>query len=251
MKELISVIVAVYNVETYLEKCIRSILAQSYRPLEIILMDDGSTDHSGDICDRFANEFAEVIVVHQKNAGISAVRKNGIQLAKGAYIGFVDGDDWIYPEMYALLYSNMISANADISACSCELEEGFPGYSELLSNHTENNISVYEAEDALVEMTEHAQNSFCNKLFKSSLLDNLDFSEDRIYEDAMCMYRIFDRTNLYVVSDNTAYHYTYRSSSISNTTFDRKQFDIVKAYDERYIFLFLPTRTMNGCFVLH
>ncbi len=95
---------------------------------------------------------------------------------------------------------------------------------------------VYEDEDALIEMTEHAQNSFCNKLFKASLLQNLDFQVNRIYEDAACMYKVFDRIKTYTVSDITAYHYTYRPSSISNETFNRRQFDIVEAYHKRYLY---------------
>ncbi len=236
MEDLISVIVSIYNVEDYLPKCIRSIIDQTYRPLEILLIDDGSTDRSGDICDAFANDFSEIRVVHQPNTGAAAAKKTGVQLAKGAYVGFVDGDDWIYPNMYELLYHNMVNTDADISACSLEIGDGFPGSKTAVSNHTENNVSIYEGEDALVELTEHAQNSYCDKLFKVSLFENLDFQVNRIYTDAMCMYKIFDKIKTYTVSDNTAYHYTYRSSSISNEPFNRRQFDIVDAYHKRYLY---------------
>ena len=108
MRDSISIIVPVYNVEKYLEKCIDSILNQSYQNLEIILIDDGSTDNSGSICDEYKKKDQRVQVIHQKNQGQSSARNAGLNIAKGSYIGFVDSDDWIEQNMYEKLYKNII-----------------------------------------------------------------------------------------------------------------------------------------------
>lgn len=114
---MISVIVPVYNVENYLRDCIESVCAQTYQDLEIILVDDGSTDRSGEICDEFAQRDERIVVVHQKNGGVTQARNTGLRISHGEYIGFVDGDDWIEPNMYASMYREMIDGNADVVMC--------------------------------------------------------------------------------------------------------------------------------------
>ena len=104
MEKLVSVIVAVYNIEEYLPRCVDSILAQTYRNLEIILVDDGSKDQSGSICDSYAEKDRRIKVIHKKNGGLSDARNAGMDAATGEYIGFVDGDDWIEPDMYRAMY---------------------------------------------------------------------------------------------------------------------------------------------------
>ena len=125
MKETskISVIVPVYQVETYLPRCLDSILAQTHQHLEIILVDDGSQDHSGDICDAYASQDSRIIVLHQKNKGASAARNAGVALASGDWIGFVDGDDWIAPEMYAYLLEIAEQYRSDLAQCGIFWEE--------------------------------------------------------------------------------------------------------------------------------
>ena len=113
--ELISIIVPVYNVEKYIRRCINSILNQTYQYLEIILVDDGSTDNSGLICDKYAHMDNRITVIHKKNGGLSSARNTGIDIAKGAYIGFIDSDDWIAPETYEVLYRNLVHYDADVS----------------------------------------------------------------------------------------------------------------------------------------
>ena len=110
---LISVIIPVYNVEKYLEKCINSVIGQTYKNIEIIIVDDGSTDKSGLICDFFAGKDTRIVVIHKVNGGLSSARNAGLDIAKGDYIGFVDSDDWIEPDMYECLLCNMLKENAD------------------------------------------------------------------------------------------------------------------------------------------
>ena len=117
MKDLISVIIPVYNVDKYLERCIDSVIVQTYSNLEIILVDDGSNDDSGIICDRYAKFDDRIKVIHKKNGGVSSARNEGIKYCNGKYIGFVDSDDYIDSTMYEYLYNLLISNDADISCC--------------------------------------------------------------------------------------------------------------------------------------
>ena len=121
MKELISIIVPVYNVEQYLDDCLISIINQTYKNIEIILIDDGSTDKSGKICDEYAKKDSRIIVIHKENGGVSSARNAGLRIAKGAYIGFVDPDDWIAEDMYEVLYSNAKKYDADVSVCKYKI----------------------------------------------------------------------------------------------------------------------------------
>lgn len=115
MEELISIIIPVYNVEEYLSACLKSVIGQTYKNLEIIVVDDGSTDKSGMICDEYCNRDNRITVIHKKNGGLSDARNAGLKAAKGQYIGFVDSDDWIAPEMYEILYQSCKMYEADIS----------------------------------------------------------------------------------------------------------------------------------------
>ena len=114
MKDLISIIVPVYNIEQYIEQCVLSIRNQTYKNIEIILIDDGSTDGSGNICDKLAEGDQRIKVIHKKNGGLATARKDGVNSAKGKYIGFVDGDDWIEPNMYESLYNFAIENDAQM-----------------------------------------------------------------------------------------------------------------------------------------
>lgn len=113
----ISIIVPVYNVEKYLEKCVRSILAQTFTDFELILVDDGSPDSSGAMCDQFAKQDERVKVIHKENGGLSDARNAGIEIATGEYLGFIDSDDYIADDMYELLYTNIVKEDADLSIC--------------------------------------------------------------------------------------------------------------------------------------
>ena len=121
MQPLISVIVPIYKVEEYLYKCVKSILAQTYTNLEIILVDDGSPDNCPAICDEFAAKDSRVTVVHKKNGGVSSARNVGLDTATGEYIGFVDGDDYIEPTMYETLYKYIVDNNTDVSVINCRI----------------------------------------------------------------------------------------------------------------------------------
>ena len=167
----ISVIVPVYNIENYIEKTVESIRNQTYKNLEIILVDDGSSDNSGRILDEIAAKDSRIKVIHQENGGVTSARISGIKMATGEWIGFVDGDDFIEPDMYDVLLKNAIKHQADISHC---------GYQMVFQNRTDyyynkGRIILQDKETGLKDLIEgkYVEPCLCNKLFRKSLFQNL------------------------------------------------------------------------------
>ena len=183
---LLSVIVPVYRKEPYLEKCITTILAQTLSDLELILIDDGSPDRCGEICDAFAATDDRVVVIHQKNMGVSAARNAGLQVAKGEFLGFVDADDWVSPEMYEKLMRTAVSANADIAACAITVrsEAGEVLRKLLVSERSYDRRQMLEE---LFSTPDQLGGTCCNKIFRRSTVADARFPvgvtmcEDRIY----------------------------------------------------------------------
>ena len=234
----ISIIVAIYNVEDYLHKCIYSLINQNYKNLEIILIDDGSSDSSGQICEYFAEKDKRIQVIHQENKGIAAVRKIGINQASGEYMGFVDGDDWIYPDMYEILIDKIISTDSDIAVCDFVIGKGFKGCNEFDSENYAIESRVLSGDKKLYEVICNTNNSFCNKLFKKSILSKLNIPENKIYEDVYSMYLLYDNAERIVITNERKYYYTYRASSISNELYNIRQFNVIEAYIERLKYLY-------------
>ena len=187
MGEKISVIVPVYNVEQYLERCVESIVNQTYKNLEIILVNDGSTDNSGELCDELAKKDNRIKVVHKENGGLSDARNNGERESTGEYIIFIDSDDYIHHEMLNTLYNQIVEKNADVSIC---------GVMNVYSNSETPQCSdinmdfVCDKEGFLKEylIGEKIPGSICNKLLKKSIADKLEFPVGKIYEDAFYHY---------------------------------------------------------------
>ena len=125
--KLISVIVAAYNIEAYLPRCLDSLLAQTYRPIQVIVVDDGAKDTTPEICDKYAAEHEEIQVIHRANGGLSAARNTGLLAAKGDYIGYVDGDDWIEPDMYEKMLTACEEQGAELAVCAYPFERGSTG----------------------------------------------------------------------------------------------------------------------------
>ena len=159
---LISIIVPVYDVEPYLRKCIDSILIQSYRDLEIILVDDGSPDNCGAICDEYAEKDKRIKVIHKKNGGLSDARNAGLDIATGEYIGFVDSDDWVMPDMYEYLYKAVKEYDADMSVC------GYYDYwGKTISGRYCQDIQVYKGQEGIKALLDLKFGNYVwNKLYK-------------------------------------------------------------------------------------
>lgn len=225
---LISIIVPIYKVELYIKKCIESILNQNYRNIEIILVDDGSPDNCGAICDEYAEKDDRITVLHKENGGQSSARNAGLDIASGDYIGFVDSDDWIEPEMFESLINLAELKGADIVQC---------GFRSVLDDESINR--VYNDEDADFNNNEKVLSAYFNqkkindvlwnKLYKRNLFDDLRMIEGRLYEDTIIISELLLRTNIFVNIKNTYYNYLRRESSTIGAPFSPKKLDAIFA----------------------
>ncbi len=214
---LISVIVPVFQTEKYLEKCILSILNQTYQNMEIILVDDGSTDNCSVICDKYQTEDARVKVIHKENGGLSQARNIGLKLARGDFVGFVDSDDWIEPNMYEVLISVLQGTGADIAVCHYRVETDDSKSVQI--NGESFKIKLYSSEEALrmlINGEGFIDNFVWNKLYIRSILYNIYFPEGKIYEDVVWTPKTIHNAGLLVCIDRPLYHYLYRSDSLSH-----------------------------------
>ena len=228
--ELISVIVPVYNVESYLEKCIESIQNQSYKSLEIILVNDGSTDSSGDICDKYAACDKRIRVIHQKNGGISSARNTGLEVANGDYIAFVDSDDYIELKMYEDLLNILKEYNLDIIECGSFKDKN----GMITGGCNDVQIEIYEKDDALRLAMHDGFTSVWNKLYKRDIVINIRFPEGRKFEDSAISYLYVANANRVGHINRSYYYYRLNLNSITQTSFDPKsRWDFVLGYEER------------------
>ena len=187
-KELISIVIPVYNVENYLEKCLNSVINQTYKNLEIIVVNDGSTDKSGDICDKYSEIDKRIKVIHKKNGGLSDARNAGINVAKGKYIGFVDSDDYIDKEMYNIMYNNIMVNKANI--CIVNRYYVFPDGTKLLRYKIEDDIKIMNNLEAIEEMNNFSMFDMAawDKLYEKNLFDNIRFPVGKLSEDFYIMF---------------------------------------------------------------
>ncbi|MCI2255194.1 glycosyltransferase [Domibacillus sp. PGB-M46] len=232
----ISIIVPIYNVEQYLKKCVDSILAQTFQDYEIILVNDGSTDACGEICDDYINKDSRIRVIHKKNGGLADARNTGINAANGDYLGFVDSDDWLEPTMYETLYNVCFSENADISTCLIETQRKNKNQKTKVNKKE---IKVFTSFEAISSLYEGKLSGFsaCNKLYKKSLFENVEFPKGRVYEDAAIMYKLFSYASKIAFVNLPLYKYNYRDHSITRSNFSEKRFDVVANYFETYSFM--------------
>ena len=242
MEPTLSIIVPVYNVRAFLEKCIKSILAQTFTDYELILVDDGSDDGSGEICDKFALEDERIRVIHKENGGVVSARKAGISAARGAYAGYVDGDDWIDSSMYEKMVHYMQKYSCDLVMCDvaheskslplssgatrADLEAGYYGAEELKSKILP---KMLYADDFY---TFGVYPVIWNKLYKrEKLIKHQMAIDENIYvgEDAACVYPyLLDCESLYFIKDMSLYH--YRSSDTQMTAaYDNMYFERFKS----------------------
>jgi len=234
----ISVLVPVYNVENYISKCLDSIINQTYKNLEIIIVDDGSVDKSGRICDDYSKIDNRIILVHQEHQGVSMARNKTLDIATGSYLGFVDSDDWIEPDMFHTLYNNTIKYGADIAVCNFlkvnELEENFSKEDIL---NADEQIVVLEGFNKIADNIRRSNNCLWNKLFKRHLFNNLRFPKDKIYEDIFTMHKLIDNADKVVISSQCKYFYRIRNTGITLSPFNIHQLDNIEAYIERYKYI--------------
>lgn len=214
---LISIIVPAYNVERYIRKCLESVCNQTYRNIEILVVDDGSTDETGAICDEFAAKDCRVKVVHNENHGVGAARNTALNSATGELIGFVDSDDWTEPDMFKTLYNLLIDNDADISICSYYREK--KGRVKPMFNDGKTfRLTKKQALSQLVTDKTY-KNYLWNKLFRRSLFDGIQFPERTHYEDVAVLYRIFAKASRFACINKPLYHHLFRRGSIVRPRF--------------------------------
>ncbi len=245
--KLISVIVPIYMVEKYLDKCILSIINQTYKNLEIILVNDGSKDNCLNICKKYASQDKRIKIINQSNSGVSSARNAALDIANGDYIGFVDPDDYIENNMYETLIKLLEENNADIAVGA---------YKRFTENETINKnpniqkkVQIFNKEVAMHKLLEDREltNHLCNKLFKKELFYNIRLPIVKIFEDLGIMYLLFDKINLIVTTDQIIYYYFVRKGSAVNTMNlellkqgifickQREKFLIEKDYNKEYV----------------
>lgn len=225
MNELITVVVPVYNIENYIGKCIESILNQTYKKLEILIINDGSTDNSKTICEKYKDDRLQIIT--KKNGGLSDARNFGLKKAKGKYILFIDGDDFIEPNMIEVLYENLIKTDSDISACSFKYYYEDGSVLDYYSHNDENSIVEMNQEEALKNIVNNNiafKQCAWNKLYKIELFTDIEYPFGKIYEDMGTTYKLILKSKKIVYTHKNLYYYVQRGNSITKTfNFNEKE----------------------------
>lgn len=228
---LISVIVAVYNAEEWLHRCIDSIINQTYTNLEIILVDDGSVDDSSHICDEYADKDDRIKVIHKANGGVSDAINTGLSMVNGEYIGFVDDDDYIVPEMYEELLNAITENKVDMVLCDCTYvdEQGVAIADEISPIKKTEIIKPCEYLRRLAEPKSGYYVTIWNRLYKKDVLSNIMFPKGRTNEDGYVVHSIIKNCNNILVIKKSYCFYTQRAASISRNPSPNQYFDIIEA----------------------
>ena len=225
MDKLISVVLPVYNVERYIVKCINSVLNQTYKNIEVILVDDGSSDRCPQICEKYAKKDNRVKVVHKRNGGLSDARNAGIKIANGEYITFIDSDDYVDEDYVEFLYNNIEKTNADIAIGAHRVlyDSG-----KIIEKATHEN-SILEPKQVLARILydDGIDLSAWGKLYKISLFDDIKFPKGRLFEDSATTYMLVDKAKKITVNSESKYNYIIRKNSISNAKFSPKKMDLI------------------------
>ena len=244
---LISVIIPVYNIEEYVGECIDSVLQQDYKELEIILVDDGSTDGTSVICDEWTDKDSRVKVIHKENGGAASARNTGLDNATGEFIGFVDADDYIDLDMYEMLLNDIVNNNADAARCGIErvsddgkVENWGTGNTDIVFIDKKQLLKDIGAAEGILPV------SPCNKLYKSSCIASIRYdTRFKFAEDTLFNFMVAKNINTMVLHDINKYHYSFNSASITNKGITENNFDEHRVMDE--IFKLSDEETLPHC----
>lgn len=237
MSKKISIIVPIYNVEMYLDKCISSLINQTYKNLEIILVNDGSNDNCIEICKKWSEIDSRIVVVNKENGGLSDARNFGLNIATGDLIGFVDSDDYISIFFYEKLIKIMEESNSDIVECGVK---NFKENEEISDSNEECiNLKYFTTKEAMKNLLigKVLSVTVWNKLYKKSVINDLRFRLGKTNEDDFFTYLVFDNANKIASIDNEMYYYLYRENSIMNSGYKLNRLDEVEAKYERYKYI--------------
>lgn len=236
MDSLISVIVPIYNVEKYLQKCVDSIINQTYKNLEIILVDDGSPDNCPKMCDDYAEKDSRIKVVHKENGGLSDARNVGMEVATGEYVSFIDSDDYISLDFYETLLETIVDNDSDIVECGVVKfyeNEKFDKYNDDLKV---TNYDTVDALDGLISESPFKQHVW-NKLYKSSVALDIPYAVGKLNEDEFWTYQIFGKAKKVTRIYKTMYYYFQRGSSIMGNGYNIKRLDALEGKMNRQAYI--------------
>lgn len=211
--DLISIVIPIYNVEKYLKRCVDSVINQTYKNLEIILVDDGSTDNCGKICDEYAKKDKRIKVIHKKNGGLSDARNAGIDVSKGRYLSFIDSDDFVDKRFIGTLYNNLINNDADLSLVKYY---SFSKNEDVYETMEDEKITVLSRDEYFNLIYEEPVNSVVawNKLYKKEIFNEIRYPVGKINEDEAVIHYIIGNISKIVISNLELYYYFQRNDSI-------------------------------------
>lgn len=236
MQPLISVIVPIYNVEKYLDRCVGSIINQTYKNLEIILVDDGSPDNCPKMCDDYAKKDSRIKVVHKENGGLSDARNAGMKFATGEYVSFIDSDDYISLDFYKTLLQAIIDNDSDIVECSVVKfyeNEKFDEYSDDLKV---TNYDTLDGLEGLINENPFKQHVW-NKLYKTNIALDIPYAVGKLNEDEFWTYQIFGKAKKVTRINKTMYYYFQRGSSIMGNSYNIKRLDALEGKMNRQAYI--------------
>lgn len=231
---MISVIITAYNIVKYLEKCVESVIGQTYKDLEIIIVDDGSSDGTEKLCDGLLLKDSRIVVVHKENGGLSDARNAGLDIAKGEYISFIDGDDYIDKEMYEYMIA-AFGDRTDISFVACGVIKYYSN-SDFREMLVSDKFKIYDRKQAYRGFFKTGEdtigNSSCNKLYRYELFENLRFKKGIVCEDIELIYQLLDRCSYVACVPKAFYHYMYREGSITTSGYSIRRLDLLEILSE-------------------
>lgn len=234
-----SIILPVYNVEDYVEQSIQSILKQTHPHFELIIVNDGSTDTSGEICEEYAREDGRIHLIHQENQGLSMARNNGLEVATGDYILFVDSDDYIHRDLLSVLYGHLRKHDAAVSVCdylAVAEDEKESNYETSVYDTTYQVLDSLEAVSEIVEKSQARMIIACGKLYEKELFNQVRYPQGKYHEDEFVTYRLFYQAQKIVVTDAQLYFYRQRSESITGNRYSLKRLDKLEGLKEAISF---------------
>ena len=232
---LVSIIVPVYNVERYLNRCVNSIITQEYKELEIILVDDGSRDGCPLMCDKWAEQDKRIKVIHQNNGGLSVARNAGLDIVSGEYIAFVDSDDYLDPRYIDSMLAAIISGEADMAICSICIEDNKSRIS-IDSHRIVDEATLVNSKYCLKRMHGNSSTDYVaawNKLYSSKLWATIRFPRGRLHEDESTIYKIIDDCDKIAMIPQQLYHYVQNIDSIMHADYSVRNLDCIEAWVQR------------------
>jgi glycosyltransferase involved in cell wall biosynthesis len=236
----ISVIVPVYNTEKYLDRCVKSIINQTFSDFELILVDDGSPDYSGILCDKWSKKDSRIKVIHQQNAGAGAARNAGLAIATGDYINFVDSDDWISPEMYEILYNSLQKSSAAVAMTGMISKSRYEESAKIDAvqiHYTMKNTKEMLKRFFRVNGEDSSIISVCGRLIDRKILQNFRFVEGTISEDVSAAFFMCVNSPKTVVVNVPMYNYFQNTSGVTKSKVTKRDFEYIQAFQRIYSYI--------------